>query len=247
MKILIVEDDSVSQKLADSILTKNGYETLLAGSVDEAIKQVETGGKICLTLLDIKLPDKDGYSFQVYLKSKKLYNSIPVVMCSSAEDKESVMQSISFGAVGYLKKPIKSETLLPKIEEVLSKKFRTILIVDDEKMIRDLLRATLEREGYNTAIAESGVEALKILESRKIAAVLSDIQMERMTGIELLKTIKTKYSDLPVMLITGQTNKYSKNDENLAGANGLITKPFKNLEILEAVRKMFSKKSGIII
>ncbi len=241
MKILIVEDDKVSQKLADSILSKNGYETLLAGSVEEAIKQVETGGKICLTLLDIKLPDQDGYSFQVYLKSKSQYKSIPVVMCSSSEDKESVMQSISLGAVGYLKKPIKSETLLPKIEEVLSKRFKTILIVDDEKMIRDLLRATLEREGYNTAIAESGVEALKIMESQKIDAVLSDIQMDEMSGIELLKTIKTKYDDLPVMLVTGNSSKYSQAEMRMAGADGYITKPFKNLEILDAVRKMFCK------
>ena len=241
MKILIVENDKVARKLADSILTKNGYETLLAGSVQEAIDKIETGDKICLILLNINLPDKKGFSLQKFLKSKNLNTKIPVIMCSSAEDEESVMQSISLGAVGYLKKPIKSEKLLPKVEEIVTKKFKTILIVDDEKMIRDLLRATLEREGYNTATVESGIDALKILDSRHIDAVMSDIQMEGMSGVELLKTIKSKYKNLPVMMITGHSNKYSKTDMNLAGAAGYVTKPFKNLEILEAVQKILKK------
>jgi len=112
MKILIVEDDKVSIKLVDSILTKNGYETRLAESVKEAIDKIETGEKISLIILDIRLQDKDGFSLLVYLKSKKLRKEIPVIMCSSAEDEDTVMQSINLGAIGYMKKPVKSEILL---------------------------------------------------------------------------------------------------------------------------------------
>jgi len=240
MKILIVEDDRVSQRLANNILVKNNYETLLAGSVQEAIKQT-VGEKICMVLLDIKLPDQEGFAFQVYLKSRRLHKSIPVVMCSSSEDEDSVIKSISHGAIGYIKKPLTSAILLPKVEEVLSKTFKTILIVDDEKMIRDLLRNTLEREGYNTAIADSGIDALKIIQSRKIDAVFSDIEMEGMTGIELLKMIRTTDNDLPIMLISGHANKYSKDDKDLVNVNGIITKPFRNFDILQAVENLFGK------
>jgi len=241
MKILIVEDDKVSIKLVDSILTKNCYETRLAGSVKEAIDKIETGEKISLIILDIRLPDKDGFSLLVYLKSKKLRKEIPVIMCSSAEDEDTVMQSINLGAIGYMKKPVKSEILLSKVGEIITKKYKNILIVDDEKMIRDLLGATLEREGFNTVTAESGVVALKVLDSRHIDAVISDIQMEGMSGLKLLETIKSKYNNLPVMMITGHDSKYPEEEINKAGADGYIAKPFKNLEIIEAVQNVLKK------
>ncbi len=236
MKILIVDDDKVSEKLVNSILTKCGYEVLLARSVQEAIDIIKSGERISLIILDINLPDKKGFSLLTFLKSKKLNRKIPVIMCSSAEDKDSVMRSISLGAVGYLKKPVKSEILLSKIKEILAKKHRTVLIVDDEKTIRDILKITLEREGFNTVAVKTGVETLKILDSQHIDAVISDIQMDGMDGLELLKAIRSKHGELPVMMISGHSNKYSTTDMDMAGADGYITKPFKNLEIIEAVR-----------
>ncbi len=243
MKILVVEDDKVSKKLIDSILTKNGFETLLADSVKAAVDHINSGEKISLIILDLDLPDKDGFSLLTYLKSQKLIRKMPVIICSSAEDKNSVMQSISLGAVGYLKKPIKSEILLPKIAEIISKRHQTILIVDDEKMVRELLRVTLEREGYNTVAAKSGDEALNILNTHHIDAVISDIQMNEMNGLELLKAIRLKQNALPVMMITGHSKKYSKADMDMAGADGYITKPFKNFEIIAAVRNVLASRA----
>ncbi len=243
MKILIVEDEKVSEKLIDSILTKNGYETLLADSIKAAINHINSGEKISLIILDLNLPDGDGFSLLTYLKSHKLLGKMAVIICSSAEDKKSVMQSISLGAVGYLKKPIKSEILLPKIAEIISKRHQTILLVDDEKMVRELLRVTLEREGYNTVAAEAGNEALEILDKHHIDAVISDIQMNEMNGLELLKAIRLKQNNLPVMMITGHSKKYNKADMDMAGADGYITKPFKNFEILEAVRNVLKSRA----
>ncbi|RKX19213.1 MAG: hypothetical protein DRP51_07805 [Candidatus Zixiibacteriota bacterium] len=243
MKILIVEDDKVSEKLADSILTKNGFETILANSVKAAVGHIHSGEKISLILLDLNLPDKDGFSLLTYLKSQKLIKKMPVIICSSAEDKNSVMQSISLGAVGYLKKPIKSEILLSKIAEIISKRHQTILIVDDEKMIRNLLCVTLEREGYNTVAAKSGEDALQILDNHHIDAVISDIQMNEMSGLDLLKAIRLKQNELPVMMITGHSKKYSKADMDMAGADGYIIKPFKNFEIIDAVRNVLASRA----
>ncbi len=243
MKILVVEDDKVSEKLADSILTKNGFETLLADSVKAAVNHIHSGEKISLIILDLNLPDKDGFSLLTYLKSQKLIRKMPVIICSSAEDKNSVMESISLGAVGYLKKPIKPEILLPKIAEIISKRHQTVLIVDDEKMVRELLRVTLEREGYNTVAAESGEDALQILDNHHIDAVISDIQMNEMSGLDLLKAIRLKQNELPVMMITGHSKKYSKVDMDMAGADGYIIKPFKNFEIINAVRNVIKGRA----
>jgi len=238
MKILIVEDEKISDKLLEEILVKNGFETLLANSAKDAVGFINSGEKISLIIHDINFPDKKDFSLLTYLKAKNLIKKMPVIICSAIEDKNVVMQCISLGAIGYLKKPIKSELLLAKISELISKKHQTILIVDDEKMIRELLRVTLEREGYNTVAATSGEEALKILDKQHVDAVISDIQMNEMTGVELLKAIKLKQSKLPVMMITGHTKKYSKIDMDVAGADGYITKPFKNFEIVQAIRNV---------
>ncbi|RKX19212.1 MAG: hypothetical protein DRP51_07800 [Candidatus Zixiibacteriota bacterium] len=241
MKILIVEDDDVSRKLVDSILTKNNYETLLASSVQEAITFLKSNNHVSLIILDIMMPDEDGYSLLKYLNRQESISKIPVLMCSAVGDKFSVIHSASLGAADYIRKPIESELLLAKIRDMLNKGNKTVLIVDDEEMIRNLLKNTLEREKYDVLTADSGVTALKVLASNRINVVISDIQMSNMDGFELLVQIKSHYPDVPVLMITGQLGKYNKDDAMLAGADGYIAKPFKNLDIIKTLQDILGK------
>ena len=241
MKILVVEDEDISRKLVDSILTKNGYETLLAASVREGIAHLNSENHISLIILDIMMPDEDGYALLRYLKKQKSNAKIPVLMCSAAGDKFSVIQSASLGAIDYIRKPVDSKLLLTKVKDVLNKGNKTVLIVDDEEMIRNLLKNTLEREKFDVLTADSGPNALKLMESNDVNIVISDIQMEEMTGLDLLVKIKSNYSDIPVILITGHTGKYDKDDVMAAGADGYIIKPFKNVEIIRSVQDILRR------
>lgn len=187
------------------------------------------------------MPNEDGYSLLRYLKKQESKFKIPVLMCSTCGDKFSVIHSASLGAADYIRKPIESELLLTKVKDMLNRGNKTVLIVDDEEMIRNLLKNTLEREKYDVLTADSGVTALKVLASNRVNAVISDIQMSNMDGLELLVQIKLYYPDVPVLMITGQFSKYNNDDVMSAGADGYIAKPFKNLDIIRTLQNLLRK------
>lgn len=99
-----------------------------------------------------------------------------------------------------------------------------ILIVDDNDDVREMLSFYLKDKGFEVFLAENGKEALKILEKNVVDLVLSDVDMPEMDGMELLISIKKKYTT-PVYIATGG-NKYSKEDFMKQGASGYFEKPF---------------------
>jgi len=118
---------------------------------------------------------------------------------------------------------VKKQDLLPK----------RVLIVDDEETFRSILRSFVESLGYSCAEAESGHSALALLKKRRFPLVISDIVMPEMDGIELLRMIKKRYSEVDVLIITGHGSDYSPMKIVQAGASDFLAKPF-NLEQLGA-------------
>lgn len=121
------------------------------------------------------------------------------------------------------------------------RKQASVLVVDDESFIRQILSRIVSREGYQVHQASNGKDALKSLAETPCRIVISDIKMPNMDGIELLSRIKANYSDVCVILITAYAGEYSAQDALLAGADAFITKPFKNVEIAETLRKVLVK------
>ena len=107
----------------------------------------------------------------------------------------------------------------------------SVLVVDDEVFIRQILSRIVSREGYSVDQASDGIEALDKMSERRFNFVISDIKMPRMDGMELLATIKEKYPETHVLLITAYAGEYTAEDAIAAGADYFITKPFKNVEI----------------
>lgn len=107
----------------------------------------------------------------------------------------------------------------------------SILVVDDEPVIRTVLGRSLQREGIRVTTAENGVEALEKIRDGCFDIVISDILMPLMDGLELLVQVKTEYPDLPVILITGAHGQFSGKQVLEAGAEDFIIKPFRNQDI----------------
>lgn len=107
----------------------------------------------------------------------------------------------------------------------------SILIVDDEKNIREGLSTSLELDGFKTCIAADGQEALKIMTTTEIDLVISDLKMPKMSGTELLKNITAKYPTIPVIILTGHGTVESAVVAMRDGAYDFITKPI-NLDHL---------------
>lgn len=115
----------------------------------------------------------------------------------------------------------------------------SILIVDDEEMMRNLLNRILSREGYKISSAKDGVAALEMLEAEKINIIISDMKMPRMNGFELLKNVKREYPDIGVIIMTAYGDTYTVKDALLLGADEYITKPFKSYEIILVVERAY--------
>ncbi len=116
-----------------------------------------------------------------------------------------------------------------------------ILIVDDEGKMRALLGMALDTKGYTIQEAESSEKALKILESYIPDALITDIRMEGVSGIELLKEVKKKYPQIEVIVMTAYADSKTGIEAMRNGALEYIAKPFEMDEMLLLVEKALEK------
>lgn len=161
MKILIVDDDPVTLGLINGFLTPEGYEVVVATSVKQAIQALDAHRPIRVIITDIMMPGKDGFEFLNFLHSNLRYRKIPVLMCSSLGAPEVIVKSIESGARDFIRKPIVKDVLLARVGKLIAESANTVLIVDDQKTIAELLKRVVEREGYATMITDSGEKRSK--------------------------------------------------------------------------------------
>ena len=112
----------------------------------------------------------------------------------------------------------------------------TILVVDDEEIMREILETLLTREGYEVRLASSGEEGLELARALPFDAAIVDIMMPGMDGIATLDELKRIDEDLAVIIITAYASVESAISAMKSGAFDYITKPFKNDEVLVVVR-----------
>jgi diguanylate cyclase (GGDEF)-like protein len=114
----------------------------------------------------------------------------------------------------------------------------TLLLVDDDAMNRDMLSRRLARKGYTVLTAESGPRALEMLGSNRVDALLLDVMMPGMSGIETLKRVRQSHSvsDLPVIMVTAKDRSEDVVDALDLGANDYVTKPLDFPIVLARIR-----------
>src|SRR5438132_4860061 len=113
----------------------------------------------------------------------------------------------------------------------------TILIVEDEEKMRRLFDLVLRPEGYHLLQADSGEAGLKLLEEGGVDLVLTDLQMAKVSGLEVLEHVTRDYPDLPVVIITGYGTVKSAVEAMKKGAFDYISKPVDNDELKIVIRR----------
>ncbi len=116
-----------------------------------------------------------------------------------------------------------------------------ILAVDDEKMIRDLIKAAMDFAGYQCLTAEGGEEALKIMETTDVDIVITDIMMPRIDGMELTLLIRKKYN-ADVIVMTGFLEDYTYEETIDRGASDFIQKPVSINELIVRVKRLLRER-----
>lgn len=131
----------------------------------------------------------------------------------------------------------------------------TILVVDDEKEIRDLVEIFLQNEGYKIVKATNGIEALDIIRNLRIDLIILDIMMPEMDGIETCINIR-KNNNMPIIMLSAKNEDMDKIIGLTTGADDYLAKPFNPLELLARVKSQLrrynklniaeEKKDGVI-
>lgn len=120
---------------------------------------------------------------------------------------------------------------------------KTILIVDDEKEIRELLRLYIEKDGYSVIQAENGREALKQAASTRVDLAVIDIMMPELDGYQLIKGLRA-HSNLPIIVVSAKTQNHEKILGLDLGADDYVAKPFDPLEVVARIKAQLRRYDG---
>jgi len=210
--ILIIEDDTAFAKALLDFTHKKGYKGLVAVRGDEGIELAKQYKPIGI-LLDIQLPVKDGWEVMEELKSDPSTRHIPVHMMSSLEaKKESRMK----GAVDFINKPMAFEQMqevFKKIEHVLAKESKKVLIVEENPKHAKALAYFLETFNVSTEISNTVDKGLNALNKNEVDCVILDMGIPDQHAYETLEELKKSpgMESLPIIIFTGKS--LSKNEE----------------------------------
>ncbi len=214
--VLIVDDDLNIHDLACRILIQNGYRTISATDGSRGI-EIAREKNPSLILLDIMMPEKDGWEVLKELRNDADLANIPVLVTSVLEEQKTAE---ALGARAYVSKPIDKKQLLDTLKSLDIESTSKVLIIDDDPDVRELVSRMLQNENIETIEAKNGQEGIKMLEQNPDLIIL-DLEMPVMNGFEFLEQTTT---NIPIIIFSGL--ELSKQDvEGLQSQTlGLITK-----------------------
>ncbi len=210
--ILVVDDDHAACDFMVRALEEEDYITVVAHSGAEAVEKARILMPDAITL-DILMPGGNGLEALVELKKKPETRHIPIVLVSVLEHQKL---GFALGAADYLLKPLEKSRLVESLRAITppSTEERTgwVLVVDDDLPTLDFVKETLITEGYKTKTAQSSAEAMQLLSTINVGALIINLLTKEMEGFDILQRIRSdpKWGGIPIFILTGQ--KLSKND-----------------------------------
>ncbi|MCL2763854.1 MAG: response regulator [Treponema sp.] len=248
-KIIYVDDVNYSLMTVKTRLSDH-YEVYPADSVLKMYEFLENI-KPDLILLDVNMPDIDGYEAIKSLKADERYINIPVIFLTGNSDRESVVKGLSLGAVDYVIKPFTTVKLVESIENHLNPPKRkessddegndgkpSILVVDDvSSMLRAMQYALHDR--YKVFILSKSEDVLDFLRTKKVELIMLDYLMPVLSGFDLIPLIRAlpDQKDVPIIIITTEGTSDHVSEAISLGASDFIVKPFKPKELNDKVAK----------
>jgi PAS domain S-box-containing protein len=202
--VLVIDDDQSTYAMLSSTLSERGFRVEWARSGDAGLDAARQQ-RPQVIVLNINMPAKQGWSVLALLKEDADTAPIPVVMVTSLEDPELGM---ALGATDYLVKPIHPTLLVRTVRRWLtpSNDNFTVLVVDDDDSMREIVERTLHGAGYQVATAANGNEGLEAVEARSPGLIVLDLMMPEMDGFEFLRRLKEnpRHHHTPVVVATAK-------------------------------------------
>ena len=227
-KIYIVEDDPMLVEIYEKKLTDAGFEVKVTAS-GAAVKDEMTAWKPDLVLLDVVLPDMDGFEILEAIKKEPGIRNIPVYVFSNLSAKEDIDRATGLGAAGFLtKSSFTPSQLADEIKKILghaasspspspasdSREIasqasaepngRKVLIIEDEDVFIEMFGDKLKQEGFEVVAAKNGKWGLKEAEKGGFDCMLLDMMMPAMNGFEAIQELRANENtkNIPIIILS---------------------------------------------
>jgi CheY-like chemotaxis protein len=266
-RVLVADDNPINCRVARTFLERAGCEVTTVGDGHQAIEHLVA--RACdLVLMDCQMPGLDGLEATRRIRklesnaglAKGMPQPLPILALTAAAEAGDKRACSEAGMNGLLGKPFLPRDLLAAVERALAPAKAAaaapepllatrgrILIVDDNVMNQQVVKAIVERAGYETALAENGQLAVDYLASNPCDLVLMDCQMPVLDGWEATRVIREmeelgrlpreSRSPLPILAVTANAMDGDREKCLAAGMNDYLTKPVRQQRLLEAVSR----------
>ncbi len=218
--VLVIDDDADQRALMTRFLRREGFQVQIATDGHQGL-QMARQLKPKAILLDVMMPQMDGWSVLSELKADAVLAAVPVVMVTSVDQRSL---AASLGAADYMLKPVHWDRF-----STIMNRYRTaeggILLVEDNDEARANMREMLMEDGWDVEAAENGRVGLDKVAARRPEVVLLDLNMPVMDGFDFLKELRKKpgCADIPVVVLTARD--LTREDRKLLrGASQILNK-----------------------
>jgi CheY-like chemotaxis protein len=258
-KALIVDDNPSTLMIIKRFVDSFGFRTDMANSGETALQLyylAQTQEPYSLIIMDVKLPGMDGIEAITRIKNEYRYKSPPIICMGGYGRDGDVQKSKVAGADSFLMKPVKQSILFDTIMEIFG--FRAmkaadgtqglitwdefsdthVLLVEDNPINQMVATEILVSAGISVDKANNGIEAIDALRGKNYDAVLMDVQMPEMDGLEASRYIRgqLKLNDIPIIAMTAHAM-YGDRERCLAsGMTDYVPKPIDRKELFSALR-----------
>jgi CheY-like chemotaxis protein len=200
--VLVIDDDPTAIELIQRFLTKEGFRVEGALGGQSGIERAAELRPDAI-VLDVIMPGMDGWAVLAALKANRELADIPVVMLTIVDDKST---GFALGASDYVTKPIERDRLIDILNKYRHDISGSIIVVEDDPPTRQMLRRTLEKEGWAVLEAENGRVALRRVVEQRPDAILLDLMMPEMDGFELVAELQKhqEWCAIPVVVVTAK-------------------------------------------
>lgn len=212
-KILIIEQDVFFGDLIVQRVKKNNHQTLVISNGAVAIEQMMLF-KPDLVVLDMDLTSADAYKVLEKKANTSVVSKIPLIMISPSGDLNQVKRAVDLGIKDYLvKAQLNLEDLMTKIEAQLSNNKpagegvlsgKKVMWIEDDQFLSDLISRKLSKQGCKLMFANTGEDALKMLETEVPDVILLDILLPGINGFDVFEHIRTidRLKPVPVIILS---------------------------------------------
>jgi two-component system, NtrC family, response regulator HydG len=234
--ILILDDDrDVADTLA-FIAKRRGYSVTIAYDGESALELAKTRS-FDMAFLDMLLPGMNGA--ECLVKLRKTQPQLKAFMMTGFAGGDLIRAAFDGGAIDVLRKPVMPEDILQRLSRFDQK---ALLIVDDDHDFAFTTGNYLKRTGWTTKQASDGETALKLLKSESFAAVLLDLNMPSISGLEVLAAMKAEGLTVPTIVVTGTMG--GADSVKDMDTRGCLQKPVDPRELLRLIEQVADKSKA---